>query len=296
MILLDTFTGKIRPISLPEQVRRDTTGITGLAVRPGGYVAMLQPGRVAYLSQDFEVEHYEELPFLRDGHSITWHNGATYLVSTGTDQVLRLQDNGSVDVFWQASDAGRDTVHLNGLVWHNGECFVSGFGPKKSQLWRSADDGFIYNISKREYALQGVYHPHSPVFAADDLWVCESSRASVISRRGVRVETPWGYLRGLHCTDSALYVGSTFGRNRSKSTGVLIDNWADPGFRSGICGVGIIDLAAGAPKIGDFFDLSSYAEEIYAIIDPCGSVNSNSRLYSEREACAIEREAVPVMN
>ena len=156
---------------------------------------------------------------------------------------------------------------MNCLIWHQGQCLISAFGGKKAELWRSADDGYVYNISNGQYLLNNIYHPHSVLIVDDDLWLCESSRIAVVSRSGVRVETPWGYLRGLCRVGSTLYVGSTFGRNKSKSEGVLIDNQADPGVRSGVCGVGLIELDGPCSRVKDFIDLTDYAEEIYDIIE-----------------------------
>jgi hypothetical protein len=87
----------------------------------------------------------------------------------------------------------------------------------------------------------------------------------VASNCGARVETNWGYLRGRCESDGFLYVSSTVGRGKSKSTGPLIDNQADPGLRSGRCGIGVIKLDGKKSRVMEFIDLSVYADEIYDI-------------------------------
>lgn len=261
-------SGHIRPIELSAEAREGCDGIVGLTTFLGGYIALLHPNKLMYLSTNLEVQWVRKLEILSDAHSVSYHEGCVYAVSTGTDQIIRVAQDGAAEVFWQASDAATDTVHLNSLLWHNNQCLVSAFGSKKETLWRSADEGYVFNISTGEYLLKNIYHPHSLTVINDELWVCESSRLAVINCLDTRIETPWGYLRGLCEKDGFLYVGSTFGRNKSKSTGQIIDNQADGGIRSGNCGIGIIDLRGGLPKIVDFIDLSAYAEEIYDIIMP----------------------------
>src|SRR5438105_203582 len=127
---IDFPSGAIRSISLPNDIRQAAIGATGLAKRPGGYVALLQPRSLVNLSNDYQVEAVAHLDGVVDGHSIAYYRGAAYVVSTGTDQVFRISDQGSVDVFWQASDSGVDTVHLNSLIWHRDECLVAAFGSR----------------------------------------------------------------------------------------------------------------------------------------------------------------------
>ncbi len=267
LVKLDLPSGNIQPIELPTEVREGSTGMMGLAPYPGGYVALLQPCTLVYLARNFEVESVKRLHMVADGHSVAYYNGAAYVVSTGTDQVLRVSDRGSVDVFWEASTNGVDTVHMNSLLWHRDECLISAFGPKADALWRTAQCGYVFNVTTGQYILRSVYHPHSLLAVGADLWLCESSRLAVVNNHGTRVQTPWGYVRGLANQGSSLFVGSTVGRNKSKSSGVLIDNQADPGIRSGICGVGVIELKRRGPEVTSFFDLSGYAEEIYDIVN-----------------------------
>ncbi len=99
-----------------------------------------------------------------------------------------------------------------------------------------------------------------------EIWVCESSRLALINSAGLRIDTSFGYLRGLCRKGNLFYAGSTVGRNKSKSLGITIDNQADPGVRSGICGIVVIDADSTEPDVVKFIDLSSYADEIYDIV------------------------------
>lgn len=267
LVKLDLPCGAIIPVELPTHVREGSTGAMGLTRRPGGYIALLQPNTLVYLDRALNVESVVRLAGAADAHSVGYYRGAAYVVSTGTDQILRVTDQGAVDVFWEASPTGTDTVHMNSLMWYHDECLISAFGPKAGVLWSSAQNGYAFNITTGEYVLRDLYHPHSLLAVGNDFWLCESARIAVVNSRGLRFEAPWGYLRGLVDHGSFLYVGSTIGRNRSKSTGqLLIDNQADPGIRSGVCGIGILELTNHGQLVLGFRDLSWYAEEIYDIL------------------------------
>src|SRR6266852_9439964 len=100
-------------------------------------------------------------------------------------------------------------------------------------------------------------HPHSLIAAEGALYVCESARMMVRGAHGYEIHLPRGYLRGLAARNGYLFVGSTKGRNRSKSTGVLIDNAADPGESYGEPGVSVYNRDTEA--LDCFIDLSAYA-------------------------------------
>ncbi len=284
---VDTTSGKVRPIEFPAAFRQGSTGMMGLTAYPGGYIGMLHPRTLIYLSRSLEVEYVRELTEVQDGHSVCYYRGATYIVSTGTDRILRVPDNGGIEIFWQASQSGIDTVHVNSIVWNNDECFISAFGKKKGALWRSADDGYVFNITRGEYVFGNIFHPHSVTIIDGKIWVCESSRLSLINNAGLKINTSLGYLRGLCKKENFFYIGSTVGRNKSKSTGITIDNQADPGVRSGACGIAVIDAESSQAEIIGFIDLSSYADEIYDI------VSASSVLVNGWSWLPLEMEAAP---
>ncbi len=102
---------------------------------------------------------------------------------------------------------------------------------------------------------------------------------------GYEIHLPRGYLRGLAARNGYLFVGSTKGRNRSKSTGVLIDNAADPGESYGEPGVSVYNRDTEA--LDCFIDLSAYADEIYDILVSCpnGSCEKLSGVCVESALC-----------
>jgi hypothetical protein len=242
--------------------------MTGITRYRNGYACLLPPGSLVLLSESLEVEQLFDLKLVRDPHSIASHEGKLYLASTGTDSVIEFTPEDGEKVFWRASDTGTDTIHLNSVVWRNDGLWITAFGQKAGALWRSAEQGYALNILSGTRMFGSLYHPHSLVQAGGAMWVCESATMRVRSTAGQQITAPHGYLRGLAVTDGLLCVGSTKGRTRSKSTGTVIGNSADPGQPAGEPGVAVYELdAQGAPsKCQRFIEMSAYADEIYDIL------------------------------
>lgn len=208
---------------------------------------------------------HQALPESHDVHSIAIEGQYAYIVSTGTDEVIRyrVMPDAFVDphVAWTPSGAGKDTHHLNSVTSHQGEIFVTGFGPKKSERWSSADDGYIFNLTQGHYVKMGLYHPHTIVSHNGALYYCDSSRAAFASMDGPLVELK-GYVRGACFSGkSVVHIGTSMGRKVSKSTGI-VNNPADDGENWGFCGITRYDLRS---KTTSIMDLSEYGQEIYDV-------------------------------
>jgi GT2 family glycosyltransferase len=204
-----------------------------------------------------------------DVHSIWLLDGRLFVVSTGTDEVMELEIRGpqilSETVFWRPDPSGPrvDIHHLNGLCESRGRLLVSGFGPKASQLWNSAQDGFILDILDGTVIASSVYHPHSIAALNDTIAYCESSKMSVRVVGDNRHQILPGYTRGLCQNGEKLYVGTSIGRKVSKSARV-INNPCDPGAPEGQCSIS--RLSVDGFEVEQTVDLSAYAREIYDLI------------------------------
>jgi hypothetical protein len=192
-----------------------------------------------------------------------------YVVSTGTDEVLALEMDGdqvaSQRVFWRPDPSlvRNDHHHLNAIAVHDGALLVSGFGRKPSDgdRWSAARQGFIYNITRECDLVRGIYQPHSVISMGGELGYCESPhRAARLPGGRSTVDLP-GYSRGLCAFGDRLFVATSQGRTRSKSTGE-INNPSATGIPSGTTGVfrlnpddlsveAGVDLGLNAPEIYD---------------------------------------------
>jgi len=241
---------------------------------------MVRSGRVVYHvyvapetrlaaidARSLEVLDDYPLPEVQDPHSVCIHRGRLHVVSTGTDQILsyglvksRPICTGQV---WSPSGAMRDLHHINGLAEFRGDLWCSAIGPKVGTLWAEARCGYITNITKGRRALDDLWHPHSLIGHRRNIYYCDSSRSRVLTLGGyVAAQAGDGYVRGLAISRSRIFVGSSVGRARSRSTGV--HNPADPGEPSGTCAVRIFDLLTGTCL--NTVDLSPFAKEIYDIL------------------------------
>jgi hypothetical protein len=266
--------GTVTPISLPDEVTESRWGMTGMARYRGGYACLLPPSSLVLMSEALEVQALYDLKLVLDPHSIASRDGKLYIVSTGTDSIVEFTPEEGENVFWRASDTGTDTVHLNSLLWHNGGLWITAFGKKAGALWRSAEQGYAVNVLSGARVFGDLYHPHSLMEAGGTTWVCESANMAVRNTQGQQFSAPHGYLRGLALAGGLLCIGSTKGRTRSKSTGTVIGNSADPGQPSGEPGIAVYELGnnGSPPQCRHFIEMSSYADEIYDIL-PLGDLN-----------------------
>ena len=224
------------------------------------YLAILRQHDLSPLS-------YQELTEVKDGHSIFATKKNIYVLSTGTDQVLRydiLEDGvHNSQVIWRASDAQIDTHHINSIIEMNGELFISAFGPKTGILWSSASNGYIYNVSRQTFVKEGIYHPHSLSERNGNLYYCESSRQLFCSLDTSLFEMD-GYTRGgAWLSDELVCITSSIGRRVSKSTG-LVANPSDPGDVAGRSSLVIGNV--NTRKVIVEVDLSWMGPEVYDVL------------------------------
>ena len=249
----------------------DMKGCTGIAGDEERIYALCVSQGMHHLTalarNTLEFLFSQPLPEVKDGHSILAKGEHLYVVSTGTDEVIRyhLAPKGLSDrqVVWRASLAGCDTHHVNSISSWEGSVVVSAFGPKFATLWTSALEGYIHDISRDVRIKNGIYHPHSLSVRGDRLYYLESHRKLLCSLDGPLFSVP-GYPRGVcWLSDDLVCIGSNVGRRLSKSTG-LIANSADPGEPSGSCGITVGDTKKG--RHVKRLDLGWVGGEIYDIL------------------------------
>jgi hypothetical protein len=280
LVAVDSITGTSLPVALAEP----GLGAMGLC-KTGEYVfVVVRLGReddegrelsgLYTLQRDTlaPVAHYE-FETGRDVHSLYPLAGALYAVSTGTDELLRLElDDGEVvaeSVYWRPASAGprRDEHHLNAVYFWDGALVVSGFGRRPPEAdWKDARDGFLWHLGRDERFGPALYQPHS--FAAlpdEDLVVCESPARIVRSLSG-KVSPPLeAYVRGLCVEDGDVWAGLSLGRRQSKSAGT-INNLAAPGaVVAGSCGLVRLDGQTFAVK-DEVINLARYGREVYDLL------------------------------
>ena len=260
------------PLALPGSVE-GCTGITANRVKI--FVLCVSEGicHLAALTRSrLEVIFCQPLPEVKEGHSIVADDDQVFSVSTGTDEVIRYnlgpKSVRDPQVIWRATVSSTDTHHVNSITRWKGNLVASAFGPKFGTLWTSALEGYIHDISRDVRIKNGIYHPHSLSVRGDRLYYLESHRKLLCSLDGPIFAVP-GYPRGVcWLSDDLVCIGSNVGRRLSRSTG-LIANPADPGERSGSCGITVGDVKKG--RHVKRLDLGWVGGEIYDILAEGGS-------------------------
>jgi len=238
-------------------------------------VVMRKSSLVVVNGSTLEVLAATELETVIDAHALAVsEDGAVYVASTGTDEIVRLDLDDlrvvSETVVWRPPTAGprEDLHHVNSIVEVDGMLVAAGFGPKDGDLWTTARNGFIWNITREEPITEGIYHPHSVTAIGGTLAWCASATRTVEFLDGRRSESLDGYVRGLCSSDSAVFVGTSKGRLISRSEGTFTA-LGQTGAEAGSCQVVRLDAetldVTGTAEVGggfsEVFDVVAFDRE-----------------------------------
>lgn len=288
LAVFEIATATVDVLRVPDALSRHG-GVTGLAVteqyvfvmtqRTAGWtdVGRPSPSTLVILDRRNLTLVSEHLcPSAIDAHSLRAIDDALYVVSTGTDEVVRLVLRGaeviSETVVWRPDPEGprTDIHHLNAITSWRGDIVVSGFGRRTGPLWGSAIDGFLQRMNSAERLLTGIRHPHSAVEVGGAVAYCESATSTVHVMGTGRAGRVPGYARGMCCVGNRLFVGTSRGRRTSKSTDMLTTR-ADPGVADGRCS--LVQLRTDDLAVERIVDLDLLGWEIYEL-EPVSGVNA----------------------
>jgi len=278
---LDLRAVQVPRLVLPAELERGS-GITGLALSDRFLFAVVQqfessqPGRtgvgptlLVLDRADLRLVGHYTFQLGRDVHSLCWTGETLLAVSTGTDELLELRLHGervaAEVVRWSCQPQGprQDANHLNSVYLFGDRVLVSGFGMKSATKWSSAGSGFVIDVDCHETLISGVHHPHSLTEVSGGIALCESSQSGVRMQDKAYLGDFPGYTRGLCAAAGGLFVGSSVGRQISRSA-PGIQNPASPGKPVGACCLSRLSLTNFAEQ--GRMDLGSYAREIYDLL------------------------------
>jgi len=268
--LSDSIDGRIPFVPITLGYPGEISTVTGLCKWNGYVFAVFSSKQTYYLAvlreNDLYPLFFHPTPEIKDGHSIIVNDEGVYIVSTGNDSIVRydLDIVGNrvynPQVVWRASENNKDTHHVNSIVERDGDLFVSAFGEKAGNLWSTAREGYIQNVTKNIRVKSGIYHPHSLSVNNGQIYYCESHFGSFCSLADTIFFLD-GYTRGVCWLEKEVVCTATsIGRKISKSTGI-IGNPADSGNVVGNCGISVRNVYEDEIMISK--DLSWYSSEIY---------------------------------
>ncbi|WP_346290831.1 DUF4915 domain-containing protein [Sphaerothrix gracilis] len=247
-------------------------GVTGIASFEDGYILATQssPPMLIKLNRFYSVTDVWLLNLVKDPHSVALKNEVIYVASTGTDSIIAFNlVTQKESVYAVVTDSGKDSVHINSLLFVKNELHATAFGKKEGALWQSAQQGYLINIQSGEFLLNQLSHPHSCIITNFGLVLCESARSRVLFLKGGYLKVFNSYIRGLAYDGHRLFVGLSHGRKISRSTDKVVGNMADPGQDIGVCGVAVYSLNSekvSESRLERFFDLDELGKEIYDLM------------------------------
>jgi hypothetical protein len=232
-------------------------------------------GLVVIDKKTHEIVFVQHLQELKDPHSLAVDGKHIYIVSSGTDQILKYHLNITkrtidlVEQFWSPQDSiqTEDTHHINSIFISHGNIFISAFGHKKADTWSSAEDGYVYNISQSKQVLEHIFHPHAIFVKNDDIYYCESALRNIKKNDEIIVHLESGYIRGLFLDENILVFGTSGGRKVSKSTG-LENTPAEAGLLNADCRMLLYKrgLLSGKYELADELNFFPEHTEIYDVM------------------------------
>ncbi|MBP9798302.1 DUF4915 domain-containing protein [Candidatus Woesebacteria bacterium] len=295
---LDTSSNTLYWVRLP--IWADSNGVTGLtADKKCVYVAYQRPlskGTVIVVldKSTLKVRSEYELTAVEDVHSLAIRDSFLYLVSTGTDTVYKISlkngllDTASLQRVWSPkySKGTTDTHHINGICNGSEGLIISAFGKKSGRDKSTATQGYVYNLSKQEFAVNNISHPHSIIESNGELVYAESASQTIYSSKRGSLKFTVGYIRGLCMTENDyLVIGRSSGRRVSRSSG-RVNNIMDKGRLLQSCSITIFKLMDDK-KFNDLYSFLSnlqkeqffnyrfndYFREIYDVISLDGKIH-----------------------
>lgn len=163
------------------------------------------------------IERYYRVDGISEPHDVIWDGEHFVIVSTLTNSVVWVDASGRAVRRWQAPGSG-DAWHLNCLLVHDEQLFISAFGKfRRHREYHDRADkrtGFIHNITTGGDFVSGLSCPHTPRVFDGALVVCCSSEHEVLQidltdkriRRQLKLD---GWTRGIAVTKDLMLVGES---------------------------------------------------------------------------------------
>jgi hypothetical protein len=161
-------------------------------------------------------------------HDVRILDGKIYAVSTGTNEVLQLNKDGSIAKTWSFG-SGKDSWHINGVDMWDGKLVASAFGKFEGDgayEGKTRGAGMVFEVESQKDVWTGLSGPHTPRSDADGRkYICDSGSNRLMIKQGAGdkvVEFPGAFPRGLAFGRSSVYVGLNFLSGQSGSSKIAV--------------------------------------------------------------------------
>lgn len=199
----------------------------GFGVSPGEdriALAAIGPGRTEptglHVYDRSGMVMYRRLDAVKDPHDLRWSQAGIEVVSTGTNEIVTLDEVGEVVSVWRpALGLEGDCWHLNCPAEAQGRQYICAFGdfqvPRGWDPWqeKARGRGFVYDMTTGEPLLCGLTAPHTPMWTGRSWLVCDSGVGDMVEfgADGVQLRRKHvaNWTRGMILGEEWLLVGST---------------------------------------------------------------------------------------
>lgn len=167
------------------------------------------------------IAYHKKTAFLFDDisdfHDILFFKDHLYVVSTGTNEVVELSDEGKIVARWRFKGE-KDAWHLNCLDVWDGRVIVSAFGEfyeHRGYKKNSLRQGFVMDLETGERLIANLSQPHSPEHDAFRKYIGSSETKSLLvaDDTGLHEKFFESYVRGIAVSDQVIYIGLSESRN-----------------------------------------------------------------------------------
>jgi hypothetical protein len=212
LAVVDTASGESRLVDCSTFLDfKADGGITGLCRFEGGLAVAVQSARprIVLLDESFRTVWTAADPRLVDVHSVTFHGGKLFAMSSGRNKILEIDARtGKVGLFWEYERLETPFLHVNSLAFHQGKAVVCSHKlPPEAN--HPSETGGCWRLDDLQVMIDGLRAPHT-LTALDGALICLSSAdGRVAAWRGGKVaaaEVP-GYLRGMLVDGQETYLG-----------------------------------------------------------------------------------------
>ncbi|MBP7227154.1 MAG: DUF4915 domain-containing protein, partial [Aliarcobacter sp.] len=161
-----------------KQIVIDRLGTTGICYGNNNFYRAIQHqnfSEIVVYSKDeekFSIIHRD----IKDIHDLYYFNNSLFIVSTSTNEIIKLDNNYKIDKKYKFQGSG-DAWHLNCLEVINGRLYVSAFCIYKEHYnykGKTYEKGFLIDVLNGDILIEQLSQPHTPKFDNGLIYLCDS--------------------------------------------------------------------------------------------------------------------------
>ena len=166
---------------------------------------------------------------ISDPHDVFVHKGSIYVVSAGTNEIVRLDEKTFKEIERIKFAGDGNAWHINCLGIIGGRLCISAFNECGDDFgWRNFPTkgaGFIMDVETGKKIWEGLSMPHNPTERDGITAVCDSESGSVFTRSAaghINKAEFGGFTRGLDFSDGYMFVGISSDRKSLENAKICV--------------------------------------------------------------------------